>query len=176
MTLTSVASVFRVAFLAILLPGILSEAKADDCSAVLDAAIAQAKVPHAATHLTTQPGKPASHAEMVVTADKVYVQLDGTWRSMPYSAQQQIDTVNAAAKRAAEAKQTCQKQPNDTVNGQAASVLTTHNDLNGKIVDARMWISTSSGLPLKSEVHLSDGTVVTDEFRYTNIVAPPGVK
>jgi outer membrane murein-binding lipoprotein Lpp len=176
MTLMHVVPVSRVAFLAILLSGGLSEAKADDCATALNAAVAQAKVPHAVTHVTTPSGKPAVRAEMIFTADKAYVQLDGTWRSIPYSAQQQIDAVNAAAKRAEQAKETCQKLASDPVNGEPASLITTHSITNGKPLDARMWISSSSGLPLKSEVHLSDGTVVADEFRYTNVAPPPGVK
>ena len=38
--------------------GYASGARADDCSLATDAAIAQAKVPHADTHVTTALGKP----------------------------------------------------------------------------------------------------------------------
>jgi hypothetical protein len=29
---------------------------------------------------------------------------------------------------------------------------------------------------LKSEAHLSNGTILADDFRYSNVEAPPGVK
>jgi hypothetical protein len=55
-------------------------------------------------------------------------------------------------------------------------MLTVHSDENGKASDARIWIGDATGLPLKSEIHLANGTVVTDNFRYDNIVAPAGAK
>lgn len=64
----------------------------------------------------------------------------------------------------------------ESVNGESASVLDSHGDSNGKAIDSRLWLSGKTGLPLKSEVHLATGTVITDEFRYTQVDVPPGVK
>ena len=69
-----------------------------------------------------------------------------------------------------------QKLASEPINGEAVSLLAAHSEANGKASDSRIWISNKTGLPLKSEVHLSSGTVVTDDFRYGNIEAPPGVK
>ena len=90
--------------------------------------------------------------------------------------QEQIDTINAAAKRAEQTTHTCQKLAGEPINGEAASLLVIHSEVNGKASDEREWISDKTGLPLKSEVHLSSGKVLTDEFRYGAIEAPPGVK
>jgi hypothetical protein len=151
-------------------------ARADDCSLAVDATIAQAKVPHAVSHVMTAPGKPAVRVEMIFAGDKAYSQMNGTWRSMPYSAQEQIDTINAARKRAEQAKHTCQKLASEPINGEAASLMVIHSEVDGKISDMRLWIADGTGLPLKSEIHLASGTVVTDDFRYRDIKAPPDVK
>jgi hypothetical protein len=153
-----------------------SGARADDCALALAAAIAQAKVPHADTHVTTPPGKPPVSAQMIFLSDKAYVQINGAWRSVAYSAQEQIGTVTAAAKRAEQMTHSCQKLGSEPVKGEAATLLTTRTEGDGKVSEARVWVSDKSGLPLKSEIHLSNGTLVTDDFRYGNIEAPPGVK
>jgi hypothetical protein len=159
--------------------GVLSTASsawADDCALATDAAIAQAKVPHADTHVTTESGKPPASIEMIITGDKAYTQINGAWKSMAFSSQEQIDIINAAKARAAQKPRGCQKQGGQTVDGQAASLLTMHADDNGKVSDARIWIADATGLPLKSEAHLANGTVIVDTFRYDNIQPPPGVK
>lgn len=151
-------------------------ARADDCAAASNSAIAQAKVPHADTHTMTEPGKAPSRMEMIFTADKIYAQEGGSWQSMPYSVQQQIDTITAATAREVQTPHTCQKLASSPIGGEAASLLVMHVETSGKVEDARVWISDKTGLPLKSEVHLANGTVFTDEFRYDNIQAPPGAK
>lgn len=149
---------------------------ADDCSLAADAAIAQAKVPHADTHVTTAPGKPPSTVEAIVMDDKVYTQINGAWKVMAFSAQEQTDLINQGKARAAQTPHSCEKKGGETVNGQAASLLTVHSEKDGKVSDSRMWIADATGLPLKSEIHLANGTVIVDTFRYDNIQPPAGVK
>lgn len=154
-------------------------ASADDCDLATSAAIAQAKVPHATTHVTTIPGETTTRAEMIFTADKAYLHTDGAWRSMDYSPEKQIDMINGARKRAEQAKQTCEKGASESVKGEPATLLVMHTEANGKKSEARIWISDKSGLLLKSEIHIDDAsyvTIVTDDFRYVNIAAPAGVK
>jgi hypothetical protein len=151
-------------------------ARADDCGLASAAAIAQAKVPHAVTHVTAALGKPPTRVEMIFMNDKAYTQMNGAWNSIAYSAQQQIDAVDEASKRAEQTVHTCEKRGGEAINGEAASLLIVHSEATGKVSESRAWVSDKTGLPLKSEVHLSNGTVVTDDFRYGNIEAPPGVK
>lgn len=151
-------------------------ARADDCDLALAASVAQAKAPRADTHETTEPGKPPVRIEMIFTTDKAYVQLKGAWRSMAFSPQQQIETAQAASKRAEKAPHTCQKVAGEPIDGEATSLLIAHTELDGKTSDAKLWISDKTGMPLKSEVHLSTGAVITDTFRYGDIQPPPGVK
>jgi hypothetical protein len=156
----------------------VSAARADDCDLAASAAIAQAKVPHAATHVTNVAGA-STRTEMIFTADKAYLQKDGSWRSMSYSPQAQIDRINAVKTNTEKVKQTCEKAGSETIKGEAATVLVIHTDASGKKSDARVWISEKTGLLLKSEIRLDGGNeiaIVTDDFRYDNIEAPAGVK
>ena len=99
-----------------------SAARADDCDLAASAAIAQAKVPHAATHVTNIAGA-STRTEMIFTADKAYLQKDGSWRSMSYSPQAQIDRINAVKTNTEKVKQTCEKAGSETIKGEAATVL-----------------------------------------------------
>jgi hypothetical protein len=151
-------------------------ARADDCDLASTAAIAQAKVPHAITHVMIAPGQSPVRAEMILTATTAYSQIDGAWHAVPFSAQQQIDMITAATQRTQQTPHTCQKVGNQQINGEAASLLIMRTEANGKVTEARMWISDRTSLPLRSEIHLDNGTVVTDDFRYDNIAPPPDVK
>ena len=151
--------------------------RADDCATVKAAAIAQIKVPHTDAHFTIPPGKAPQRVDMVFKNDKVYTRYNGAWSSMAFPAQDQIDTINKLAATARPGvTYNCQKVGNESINGESAGVFVSHDDSHGKVTDSRLWLSDKTGLPLKSEVHLSDGTVISDEFRYTNVDAPPGVK
>jgi hypothetical protein len=147
----------------------------DDCSLATDAAIAQVKVPHGVTHVMAVPGKPEQRVEIIFVNEKTYTSVGGEWHAMPFSSKDMVDTIEASRIRAEQMPHTCQKVAGETINGEPTTVLVVHSDANGKPSDAKIWISNTSGLPLKSEVHLGSGTVASDEFRYGNITAPPGV-
>jgi hypothetical protein len=152
------------------------DARADDCASASLAAIAQAKVPHAIVHVVSVPGQAPVRTDIIIMPDKAYAQVNGAWRATGYSAQDQIDSINAANKRATESKQTCQKLASEVIAGESASVLQMRSETNGKSSEGRFWMSDKTGLPLKSEIHISNGIVVADEYRYDNIAAPSGVK
>jgi len=151
-------------------------AHAQDCLAIVKASsLAQVKVPHADVHVTTTPGQPPQRIEMVFKNDKAYTLIDGAWSSMPFSVKDQIEMINSSTDRAAKSS-TCQRIGSESVNGESATVFASHGEARGKATDARMWLSDKTGLPLKSEVRLANGMVMTDDFRYTNVEAPAGVK
>lgn len=150
-------------------------ARADDCATVISAQFAQAKAPYAAITMMSQPGQPVSRSEMVVIGATMYFQVAGAWQSMPYSAQEVIDRSTENAKKA-KVKPTCQKFGAELVSGEAATVYNVHEDKDGDAIDSRIWISDSTGLPLKLEVHLGSGTSFTETTRYDRIQPPTGAK
>jgi hypothetical protein len=167
-----------LAYLLSLIGGLVftQDARADDCAPTSVAAVAQAKVPHAIIHVVTAPGQPPARTDIIIMTDKAYAQVKGAWRATGYSTQDQIDSINAANKRATDSKQSCQKLASEVIAGETASVLQMRSETNGKSSEGRFWISDKTGLPLKSEIHVNGGFVVTDEYRYDNIAAPSGVK
>lgn len=149
-------------------------ARADDCAAIMSGMFAQAKMPYASDSTTSQTGRPPTHVKMVVSGGKMYIQAMGAWQSVPYSSQEVIDKVTQNQKTT---KQTCRKIGAEAVNGEAAALYTEHEDNNGKIVDSRVWISDSGGLPLKLEIRFGGLPITqTSEFRYDNVQPPAGVK
>jgi outer membrane lipoprotein-sorting protein len=150
-----------------------SAARADDCATLMSALYAQAKVPYAGTITTVEPGKPGVNGEMVVIGEKMYVQANGTWMSMPYSAQETIALMTEKAKAS---ENTCRKTGADTIDGEAATVYSQHFEKKGLSADSRIWVSDKRGLPLKVEAHFSSGMSLTQTTRYDNIRPPAGVK
>lgn len=146
-------------------------ARADDCATVMAAAIAQAKTPYAGSMTITHPGQPPRSNQIVNTATKTYVQVNGAWQSMPYDAQETVDHIMDVAKKSTQA---CQKVGAETVNGEATTVYTEHSD-NGKTVgDGRIWISNGNDLPVKLEMHFKSGETMVQESHYDNIQPPAG--
>jgi hypothetical protein len=163
----------RSAGMVMVIVGSVSAAHADDCTAVVAAEIAQAKVPYEITSVTSVPGKPDDRRVIVIVDDKMYVQLNGVWQSTPVAAQQTIDRINKMAK---EHPGTCTRQGTDAVGGDAASVYSSRDPTKTTIAESRIWISDRSGLPVKSEVHFAGGKTMIATYRYGDVAAPPGAK
>jgi hypothetical protein len=151
-------------------------ARADDCAPASTAAIAQAKVPHSVIHVTAVPGQAPARTDIIIMTDKAYAEVNGEWRAMDYSSQDAIDKIITASKRAAESNQSCQKLASEVIGGQTAAVLQMRSESNGKSSEGRFWISDKTGLPMKSEIHISGGVILTDEYGYDNIAAPSAAK
>jgi hypothetical protein len=163
----------RVLFLALIAGAIaapaFAQAPAGPCKPVFDAMLKETVTPHHA--VTTMNGKTG---ESIATADAMFVKVGGAWKKSPMSpkdtlAQQQEnirDTTVAS----------CKALPNEAVNGQAALVYQAHyeqKDMGAS--DAKVWLSKTTGLPLRTDVSLQAGqkvSVVTT-FDYDHITAPP---
>ena len=151
-----------------------SAAHASDCIDVPKAAaIAQVKAPHSVVHVMTSPGKPPERADMIFAGDKAYMKVDGKWSSIPFSAKDQVDMINSSSAKGQVV--TCQKTAGETIAGEPTFLMTVHESA-PKVNDVRFWISTRTGLPMRDEIRLGDGLLISDEFRYDNIQAPAGVK
>jgi outer membrane lipoprotein-sorting protein len=72
-------------------------------------------------------------------------------------------------------KQTCSVGGDEPVNGQPATVYEAHIDNQGEKSDNKLWVSKATGLPVKSEARMREGTI-TQTFRYDGVEAPAGVR
>jgi hypothetical protein len=153
----------------------VASARAQDCAALVRAAsMAQVKVPHAVTHVMTMAGKPPMRFDMIFIADKSYTKVNGAWSVIPISVQDQIELINQSAKRPHPGALLAGRA-GESINGEPTSLVTIQ-EASGKIAEDRLWLSGKTGLPLKSEVRMHDGSSISDEFRYDNVQAPANVK
>ena len=161
--------------------GCIAVAHADgSCQSALDAMQKLARTPvHQYIHTTAAYAKAPTDAEVVVTADHMYALAAAKWHAMPYDPQQRAQEVrdSEAAKRTA-----CRYLRDEAVGGQAAAVYATHDDQGeGASVDNTLWISKSSGLPLRQTTDVDIGGRLGKShseirFDYADVKAPEGAK
>ena len=144
-------------------------AAADNCAPAYDAMVAQAKQPHVASIMITHPGLPTVSSELIVTGGHIYMQRGGSWTSMPQPVAATLARLDEARKNGAS---TCHQSADETLDGQAVAVYAVHLVSKDRVNDDRLWISKSSGLPLKTKSHLQSGTSVLQTLKYDNVQAP----
>lgn len=106
-----------------------------------------------------------------ITAGGVnYIQVRGVWRKSPMSPQDMLKQEEENIRNAK--NYTCKALADEVVDGAPASVYTTHSESDAGVADAKVWISKSSGLPLKTEEDLETLGHVSIVYSYTNIHAP----
>ncbi|HEY4077519.1 MAG TPA: hypothetical protein VGM26_11380 [Rhizomicrobium sp.] len=117
-------------------------------------------------HSVTEMG--GRHSESVVTGGSRYIQIGKKWMKRPFDAS---DITSASTPTA-----TCATAGSDQVDGEAASVFTVHNATPDGTADMKYWISTSRGLPLKTETALTvpggAKQQISVKYDYNNIRAP----
>ena len=153
-------------------------ARADeaDCKAVLDAILKLMRTP---VHQTisvenaVSPGKPLL-SEIVRTQSTTYTLVRGQWMARPYDGKKAAED---AAQTMQKAAHTCSRVRSETVDGQAAELYSVQAKTEQSTVDSQIWISTSTGLPLRQHTEMSGAAKAKHEvhFDYTNVRAPMGV-
>ena len=141
------------------------------CDAVLDAGIKQVQTPHHVhSSRKTLDGKVTS-SEAIFIGGVEYLRVgDGNWRRSAMTAAEMLQ--GARDKRKQSSADTCRNLGDQTVDGQAATLYEFHPDGGA---GSQIWISKSSGLPLRQTIDLG-GTVMDGRTDYTNVQAPAGVK
>jgi outer membrane lipoprotein-sorting protein len=150
----------------------LSSARADDCTLVKAASLAGISRPYAVT--VTMPGGsglPVTH--IVMTGAKMYMQIRHRWTAKAVTSKELIDKANAADLKS---QMTCTKSGDETVDGQPATIYAVDTKISGRVTHSRIWIAKADGLPLKTEIRMQGGDVMTSVFDYKNVAPPPGVK
>ena len=145
---------------------------ADPCDAIFNAMVAQVKVPFAVQATQTPNNGPAQTMENRFVGGKSYFFVQGQWHSEPVTPDQMIADLTEEKQSA---KQTCAAGGDEAIGGQPAAVFTAHIENQGEVSDNKLWVSKATGLPLKSEARMREGTI-TQTFRYDGITAPAGVR
>lgn len=165
-----------MAALALLAPPLARAANDAACATLLQA---QTALQHAPTFLEIV--KTSSHPafKIIVTPTRMYSQdPDGNWTYAEFSEATRSKLIHLFGK----SKLTnCSKLRTEKIDGQTADVYSvTYDPRFGKKNTVTIWVSQSSGLPLKNEgdVHkLFGGTDhMVQTFSYTNVQVPANAK
>jgi hypothetical protein len=149
---------------------------ADSCQPVFDALTKVTTTPRhtytAHTAVFTH-GKPRS-SETIVADGKVYIRVNGKWMKSPVSPQEMLEQQKENREHG---KATCQFVRNELVGTESAAVYSIHSETEGGKEDAQMWISKSTGLPLRDEQDVGLGGAAGKEHRSTRFeygnIRPP---
>jgi hypothetical protein len=145
---------------------------ADPCDAIFNAMVAQVKVPFAVQATQTPVNGPAQKMETRIVGGKSYFFVQGQWHAEPVTPDQMIADLTEEKNSV---KQTCSAAADEPVDGKPAAVYEAHIDNQGERSDNRLWVSKATGLPVKSEARMREGTI-TQTFRYDGVEAPAGVR
>lgn len=148
-----------------------------ECQAMMDAGAKQFSVPSHAFMTSTGISSALSQSEMINVNGVTYAMVNGTWMKSPVSVEQLIQ--QSRAQVASAKAHTCQAMPEETVDGVATSVYTSHTVTATGATDSRVWIAKATGLPIKSEIDMTMGdrkSHTSVRYEYNNVTAPPGVK
>lgn len=148
-----------------------------ECQAMMDAGMKQFTVPSHAFMTSTGISSALAQSEMINVNGATYAMVNGTWMKSPVSVEQLIQ--QSQAQVASAKSHTCQVMPDETVDGAAASVYTSHTETATGVTDSRVWIAKATGLPIKSEIDMTMGdrrSHTSVRYEYNNVTAPAGVR
>lgn len=117
-------------------------------------------------------------SEEIFTGTATFVEIKGKWMRSPVNvAKMRQDRANDPDAKKAREHQKCFALPDETVDGESASVYRTDNSSLG--VNTKLWISKSRQLPLKAVTTTDVGaekSTASMRYDYNNVRIPPGVK
>lgn len=142
------------------------------CRFVGDAVVKMAETPARETVTIDRPPTTIK-SDVVKTVDRMYVQAHGQWRSMPYDARREATEAREKLKLADAA---CSKEGREDIDGEAADLYKVHTAVDGHSTDMQLWISTTSGLPIKVVSVVVESKMRSEiQLAYDKVVPPPGV-
>ena len=173
--------VWRVLAVAAALGG-AGGARADDCEAAMAAMLKLHATPNR-MEMTEASGSDAGGkpevSVMISTADRVYVQVEGSWHSVEKDPADVPDMENALSS----GDFTCTRLREEAVGGVASTVYHIDNRSDpDTTISETIWVADDSGLPLRIETEMDTGagdvgkshtTIVLD---YDDVKPPAGLE
>jgi hypothetical protein len=150
------------------------------CQPVFDALMSVYTTP---THLVTTESGPGIGAprvnETIFTAEAIYVKTRRGWVKSPMSPREMAEQQkqNQAHARSV----SCKALREEAVDGEAATVYSSHSESEESVSDSLLWISKRSGRPLREELDLDVGgkggkTHHSSRFDHRDVHPPAGVR
>jgi hypothetical protein len=116
------------------------------------------------------------NGEMIYAGENTYINVKGQWRKSPVSKQEMLEQQQENWKNAKST--TCHVVGDEAVGGQMATIYSVHSETEDSKEDGRIWLSKSSGLPLKEEIDIDVGGGAMGKshksirYEYNNVHAP----
>jgi hypothetical protein len=170
------AAILSVGVWLIAVPAHAQTALPAECQPVLSAGEKQFTVPSHNMMTTTGLGPAPMLSESININGVSYVKIKDRWMKSPMSAQQMIAAAKDQISKAKVYK--CSELPDETVNGTAAKVYSSHVESATGMTDTEVWVAKATGLPLKSEIEMNlrgRKSHVSVRYDYNNVKAPEGV-
>jgi hypothetical protein len=172
MSLTHCALLFAVSFTA-------TNGKALDGTCQLVSEVGR-KVLTTPTHIYTtrtaafQAGGKPTTSESIYAGGAIFTNVNGHWTRSRITPQ---DILQQKKENQNESKMTCRYLREESVNGEAAAVYSTHRETENDKVDVQIWISKSKGLPLREELDVDVGGKMgkshsSMRYEYGNVQPP----
>lgn len=142
------------------------------CQKVLDILHKLSSVPYHSYRVQTLNGKP-SNSEMVFVDGTYYVLINGKWTVSPISAQDMKQLEQNSMKNIQNAS--CKEVREEAVNGESATVYTSHSESERGTADTQMWISKSRELLLRQDIDSAGSGFKnhsSSRFEYSSVKAP----
>ena len=146
---------------------------AEGCAEVRAATLAGVSRPYAASIRIEHADDLPTISHVVMTGDKMYLEMRRVWSSTPMTTKQLIDKVNQTTLKDI---LVCQRTGDEMIDGVSTTIYGVENQTPGHASHSRVWIAKANGLPLKTEVRLGGGEVVTSLFDYDHVEPPAGAR
>ena len=144
------------------------------CQPMFDGLTKQTTTPNH-TYLSMTGGSTMT-SESITTGGVMYIQVSGKWMRSPTSPSDMQQLQQQDQKKTTTS---CERLPDEAVNGTAATVFHVHNKGAGSTSDGKVWLAKGSGLPIRGEEDVLSGstkTHISTRYEYTNVQPPPGIK
>lgn len=148
---------------------------ADSCQPVFDALTKLVTTPsHSYTSSTAANGGTPQTGETIMVQEKKYIHANGKWMDPHVTTQEVLEQERENEKKG---KSSCQFVRNDSVNGESASVHHMQRETESFKEDSQIWISTTTGLPLREEQDVDMGGKIgkrhnSGRFEYGKVQPP----
>ena len=148
---------------------------ADSCQPVFDALQKLVTTPsHSYTTSTAAKGGTQQTGETIMVHGKKFIRANGRWMDPRVTTAEVLDQEKENEKNG---KSSCQLVRSESVNGESASLYRMQRETENFKEDSQVWISKSTGLPLREEQDMDYGGTIgkrhnSGRFEYGNVQPP----
>lgn len=149
------------------------------CRPLVDAERKTVMMPHHLYSTSGPAGQAAeARAEMISVGGASYLLYQGKWMRSPVTPKEELDQVQENISNAKAFS--CRRVGAESVGGVPADAYASHDEHDGSVGNARIWVARGSGLVLRIEAVIDTGggdkQHMSGRYEYTNVRAPAGVK